>query len=185
MNYRSIYQKHYGPIPKDADGRTYEIHHIDGNHSNNDPSNLKAVTIQEHYDIHYSQGDWGACFLIARKMKLSPVTLSEISKQTNIKRIADGTHNLVGPTNNKNRINNGTHPFLDKKSATQRNFNRINKGTHNLLGPNHALERLAKGTHPSQIKKICPHCGESRPITSYNRLHGDKCHKKAQALHLG
>lgn len=54
-NYRKIYEQHYGPIPKDSDGRTYEIHHIDGDHSNNDPSNLKCVSIQEHYDIHHSQ----------------------------------------------------------------------------------------------------------------------------------
>ena len=55
--YRKIYESHNGPIPKEDNGRSYEIHHIDGNHFNNDPSNLKAVSIQEHYDIHYSQGD--------------------------------------------------------------------------------------------------------------------------------
>ena len=48
---RKIYIKHFGNIPKDGDGRSYEIHHIDGNHSNNDPSNLRAVTIKEHYEI--------------------------------------------------------------------------------------------------------------------------------------
>jgi len=26
--YRKIYEQHYGPIPVDSDGRTYEIHHI-------------------------------------------------------------------------------------------------------------------------------------------------------------
>jgi len=53
-NYRKIYEQYYGPIPRDEQGRSYEIHHIDGNHSNNDPTNLKCVSIQEHYDIHYS-----------------------------------------------------------------------------------------------------------------------------------
>ena len=62
-NYRKIYENHYGPIPKEENGRSYEIHHLDGNHHNNDPKNLKAVRIQEHYDIHYSQGDWSACLL--------------------------------------------------------------------------------------------------------------------------
>jgi hypothetical protein len=55
--YRKIYEQNFGPIPKEPNGRTYEIHHIDGNHNNNDPTNLSAMTIQEHYDIHYSQGD--------------------------------------------------------------------------------------------------------------------------------
>lgn len=43
--YRKIYVNHFGPIPKDITGRSYEIHHIDGNHLNNDPNNLKAVSI--------------------------------------------------------------------------------------------------------------------------------------------
>jgi len=33
--YRKIYEQHNGPIPKGMD-----IHHIDGNHANNDPNNL-------------------------------------------------------------------------------------------------------------------------------------------------
>ena len=41
--YRKIYEENFGPIPKEPNGRSYEIHHIDGNHSNNDPSNLIAV----------------------------------------------------------------------------------------------------------------------------------------------
>ena len=64
-SYRKIYKQYYGEIPVDADGRSFEIHHIDGDHSNNNPLNLKAVSIQEHYDIHYSQGDWYACLLIS------------------------------------------------------------------------------------------------------------------------
>ena len=59
--YRRIYEQHHGSIPKG-----YHIHHIDGNHSNNDPSNLVAVTAKEHYDIHYSQGDYGACWAMYR-----------------------------------------------------------------------------------------------------------------------
>jgi hypothetical protein len=56
-NHRKIYENHIGKIPIDETGRTYEIHHIDGNHSNNDPINLEAITIQEHYDIHFEQMD--------------------------------------------------------------------------------------------------------------------------------
>ena len=51
-DYRKIFMKTYGSIPKDKDGRSYEIHHIDGNNSNNSPENLKAVSIEEHYYIH-------------------------------------------------------------------------------------------------------------------------------------
>ena len=56
-----IYEDHYGPLPKDEKGRKYEIHHLDGNRENNDPSNLEAISITEHYNQHYEKGDWLAC----------------------------------------------------------------------------------------------------------------------------
>lgn len=79
-SYRTIYQKHYGNIPVDADGRFYEIHQIDGDHTNNDPSNLKAVTIQEHYNIHYRQGDWYVCLLIFEALNITPEEKSNLSR---------------------------------------------------------------------------------------------------------
>lgn len=93
--YRKIYKEHYGPIPIDNQGRTYEIHHIDGDHSNNDPSNLKAVTIQEHYDIHYSQGDWAACLRMSNRMKISPEQKSDLARQNCIKMMAEGRNPLL------------------------------------------------------------------------------------------
>jgi len=51
-NYRKVYESYYGAIPKDSNGRSYEIHHVDGNHDNNNISNLKLVTIEEHYNIN-------------------------------------------------------------------------------------------------------------------------------------
>jgi len=72
--HRKIYIENYGPIP---DG--YDIHHIDGNHSNNDPKNLKAVSLQEHYDIHYKQGDYAAAHRIAQRMNMTKEEISKIS----------------------------------------------------------------------------------------------------------
>jgi hypothetical protein len=79
-NYRKIWESHYGKIPKDEDGRPYEIHHKDGNRNNNHIDNLICIPIKEHYDIHYQQGDYGACVMIAKRMNLSPNYLSEIQK---------------------------------------------------------------------------------------------------------
>jgi hypothetical protein len=79
-NHRKIYEKEYGTIPKDQEGRSYEIHHIDGNRKNNNIENLTLVTIQEHYDIHFSQRDFGACTLIAKRMNMSPEYISNIQK---------------------------------------------------------------------------------------------------------
>jgi len=62
--YRKVYETFYGPIPKDQDGRSYDIHHIDGDKTNNSILNLVALSIQDHYDVHYIQGDYGACYKI-------------------------------------------------------------------------------------------------------------------------
>jgi len=70
-NYRKLWEDAYGKIPVDENGVSYEIHHIDCNHQNNNLENLKLVSIQEHYDIHFAQGDILACALIAKRMNSS------------------------------------------------------------------------------------------------------------------
>ena len=55
MNYRKIWVTHYGKIPKDEQGRTFDIHHIDGNRKNNDINNLICVSMEDHYKIHLEQ----------------------------------------------------------------------------------------------------------------------------------
>jgi len=68
MNYRQIWQQANGPIPVDEQGRSYEIHHVDGNRKNNDLSNLVCITIEEHLRIHEKQGDEAACHAIRVRM---------------------------------------------------------------------------------------------------------------------
>lgn len=73
--HRRIYEDHYNVrLTSDMD-----IPHIDGNHSNNHIDNLKLVTLQEHYDIHYSQGDYAAAFRIAQRMGLSKEEKSKLA----------------------------------------------------------------------------------------------------------
>lgn len=114
--YRKIYEQHYGTIPKDSNNRSFEIHHIDGNHLNNAYTNLIAVSIQEHYDIHLANEDYGACFLLSQKMKLLPEQISELNRLQNKKRIENGTHNLIrrkdGTSHASDRVKNGTHHWL-------------------------------------------------------------------------
>jgi hypothetical protein len=93
--YRRIYTEHFGPIPKG-----YHIHHKDGNHSNNDPLNLVAIAAKEHYDIHFSQGDYGACWAMYRTghMTLTSEERSAlVSKQQ------------------KMLLESNKHPFQDQK----------------------------------------------------------------------
>lgn len=181
INYRKIYENYYGPIPVEPNGRAYEIHHIDGDDNNNDPTNLQAVTIQEHYNIHYSQGDYYAALLIAKKMRKSPEELSELNRLQNQKRIKEGTHNFASSewqsALQQKRLANGSHNFLGDKNPV---FTRIKNGTHTALFTSESAtkrinERLQNGTHPSQIKASCLCCKAVVSMSNYKRWHGDNC----------
>ena len=88
--HRKIYEEHYGPIPFDENGKTYEIHHVDFDHNNNDLSNLVAITCKEHARIHAEQ-------------KLKTIKSfgfkSEVVKAWRAKEVAKGIHQFQLPEN--------------------------------------------------------------------------------------
>lgn len=139
---------HDEEIGKDEKGRSYEVHHIDGNHSNNLPWNLKLVTIEEHYAIHYEQKDWGACLLMAERMELDLAEVSRVSKLSNEQRVKDGTHHLLSE-NRKDGVRYGRP--ITSEAATRLNAERVKDGTHNWLkdenGNSLSSERVKKRTH--------------------------------------
>lgn len=71
MTYKKVWRSFHGDIPKDGLGRSYEIHHIDGNRKNNSIENLKCVSIEEHFNIHLTQGDYEAAALIGSRLGLT------------------------------------------------------------------------------------------------------------------
>lgn len=119
--YRKIWEKAYGEIPTDEQGRKYEIHHIDGNRSNNKLSNLMCVSIEEHYRIHLEQGDYGAAFRIAERLNIDPATKSWLASEAN-----------------KRRLEKGDHPFLDpavREKGQKSVEEKIKRGIHALQNP--------------------------------------------------
>ena len=198
-NYRKIYEQHYGPIPRDNNDRSYEIHHIDGNHNNCHVNNLKLVTIEEHYRIHYDQGDYGACLIMSYRMNLSPEQTSALSKQCQEKLVKEGRHPWQGPKHNEDLVSKGIHPFLNRDAARRRNLKRIAEGTHNLIGKtnpvhnlilngqhhfqtnNPSVAKIQDGSHhflhnhPNKIQVQCPHCGKTGGAINMKRYHFDNC----------
>ena len=190
-DYRKIYEQHYGEIPRDEDGRIYEIHHIDGNHKNDSPENLMAVTIQEHYDIHYSQEDWYACLLIAERMKLSPSEISDLATKNNLKQINAGTHYWLSDIHaeetgkrQRQKVEDRTHHLLGGKIGGEASRQRVKDGTHNLLGPENNRKRIENGTHhlitnnPCKIIIKCPYCPKEGPKPQMKQHHFDNCKLK-------
>ncbi len=53
VNYRKIYQEFHGLSKEQMRGM--DVHHVDGDRNNNDPSNLVLLTPEEHAAIHESE----------------------------------------------------------------------------------------------------------------------------------
>jgi hypothetical protein len=181
-NYRKIYENHYSQIGRDTTGRKLEVHHIDGDHSNNTPSNLTLVTIQEHYNIHYAQGDWNACLALTRRMAISPEEMSILCSNLNYKRVQDGKHPFMTRTDGTNiqtdRIANGTHHFLDGAISTKNNLRRSALGINPFQGSETTKKQLLTGTHPSQIKVCCLSCKNIFGKAMFTKYHGERCKHK-------
>ncbi len=172
INYRKIYEQYYGPIPLDSDGRTYEIHHIDGDNHNNDPSNLIALSIKDHYKLHKDQGDYTEAWAIGCRMKISAEEKSMLASLSNLNTIKNGTNpfcdanirmkgTLAARESNLKKIKINEYHLQSgdiQRTASQK---RVADGTHNFLGSAMNKSMLENGTHPSKIIVTCHHCGKS------------------------
>ena len=200
-DYRKVYISHFGPIPIDVHGRTYEIHHKDGNRRNNHISNLTCLSIKQHYDIHYSQGDLAACTRIAAKMHLSTAEIGALVRARNLQTVEAGTHPWLGSEfaleRNRRLVAAGTHNFIGGKIQSVSGRNRVAKGTHPFQkrpdgtsymselarsgkcplqkrpdGTSVASDTVKNGTHPTQKKWKCEYCGVSgKGGSNFSRWH--------------
>lgn len=180
-HYRQIWIKHNGPIPIDENGRTYEIHHVDGNRSNNDISNLICVSIEEHYNIHLRQKDHGACQELSKRMKSSPEQISKHATDLANDRLKSGKHHFLDPEfikkekeRKKKLAAEGNSP-IQRSDVIEKAQKARKEGYLKLNNPLSANNRK-KGT--------CPHCGKTMDIGNLAQHHGDRCKSKVAICHL-
>lgn len=77
--HQRVWVKHHGAIPRDEAGRSYEIHHRNGDHDDNRIENLQCVTIAEHFQIHFDQGDLCAAAAVLTRMGADPDKLKALN----------------------------------------------------------------------------------------------------------
>lgn len=162
--YRQIYEHHFGPIPKG-----YHIHHKDGNKANNDINNLQCVTAQEHYDIHKSQGDYGACWamVVTGHISISPEERSLLVRQQQNELVKQGKHPWL-------TREDGTSVSFDRKdhnskivSKTQKKL--VEAGKHHFLKENRDSEMDSKKSKTLKKRYEDPTFKEYKRISSLGR----------------
>jgi mevalonate kinase len=144
--YVRIWEKHHGKkLPSNM-----EIHHIDGNHNNNDIINLKAVTIEEHLKIHQEQHDYGAVQAILMRMNLTEEQkklLRECASKHQKKLLEKGKHNFQIPK--EERIKQSKKIIQDRLNETGVAFLGIKDVVENA---NNARSKLSREKELEMMK---------------------------------
>jgi hypothetical protein len=175
MKYRKIWEAYFGEIPKDEDGRSFEIHHIDGNRKNNSIENLRCVSIKEHYEIHLKQGDFAAAAFIKQKMG-KPLNGWKHSEEAKNKISA----NAVG-------MQGKTHSDETKKKMSEVRMGIVFSDEHikklsdaKLKNPTkYWLGKSRKGMKVNHPTLTCPYCGKiGKGESAMNKWHFDNCKQK-------
>ena len=156
--YRKIWENVFGEIPKDEFGRSYEIHHIDGNRKNNSIENLKCVSIQEHLDIHLKQKDEAAIHAIKIRMNTNSIGWKHSAKTKRKMRESA----LGKPGTNIGRIwtdevNKKRSDALIGKKRTEEDKIKMSGSRKKINCPNCnlMLGNSGIGMHLKKCKKIC------------------------------
>ena len=176
MEYIKVWKQHFGEIPKDEFGISYEIHHIDGNKKNNLIENLKCVSIREHFNIHYKQGDYFSCGLISSRIKLTKEEMDELKKKmslsskgkpkrkTKCKFCYSGisvnaiTKHEIACNSNPNR----KHTFIPKITAAKKGMKYKNSKIKKYIKTDEHIKKIKNTlTNTKQDKIKCPYCDKS------------------------
>jgi hypothetical protein len=158
QNYRKIWESHHGPIPKD---QPYDIHHIDGDRTNNDIANLKLVTLQQHYDIHYAQGDFWACQAISIRLNIPVEEQAMLFKLAAQQRTGIPRPDMIG---DNNPMRNPIHVLA------------LSRATTGIPKTDSAKKQMSKAAKRRlENKHHCIYCNAVVAEPNYSRWHGENC----------
>ena len=149
QDYRKIWIEANGKIPRDTLNRSYEIHHIDGDHTNNLLDNLECITIEEHYKKHFDRCEFYACACISKRMQLT-----EDERKILSAKIAEANRNKPNPMQNlesrlkvskalKGKYIGEKHHFYGTKRPDQSKF-MLGNNLNDFITPEIRAKRDAK-----------------------------------------
>ena len=172
-------------IPYDSFGQRYEIHHIDGDQSNNSIENLECISIREHFQRHFDKEEYMQAWAVMSRMKKEARSEEEyfsVAKLASNSRDNSKLGFSIPEIKQKmislqsERIKNGSFHLLGGEIQRKSNKERIKNKTHNFIQPEFKdfmskenKKRLKDGTHPFLNPenrsdwvlsfKICSYCG--------------------------
>lgn len=178
-NYRKIWESYNGPIPIDEYGRTFEIHHIDGNRQNNDIQNLLCLSIEDHFKIHYEQEDHSACFKIAERLMLSSEERSSLQSKLMKKQWEDDKFRTKMIAIHKQRFANMSAEEKKRYGDSSRGLKRdpvaYKIGAAKRLSDPDFTNKLSKACKGKRKIIECPHCGLKGGGGNMKRYHFSNC----------
>lgn len=147
MNYRKICQNYYGYTNEEM--KNMDVHHIDGNHYNNDPTNLMLITPEEHFKIHENE-----FVLWARKrakignenfkkrLKNKGQTEKELTyKKIRIEKCKKGLHNKPHSKDTKKIISENKKKYFKNK----KNHPMWGKTSYKVISPENEIYFIKEG----------------------------------------
>ncbi|MNK39740.1 hypothetical protein D3C87_583600 [compost metagenome] len=146
MPYRGIWEEVNGPIPRDENDRAYEIHHINGDHSDNRIENLQCVRIEEHFQIHLDQGDMRAAAAIARRMFMDKAAQTDLNRLAGLEAHRKGTGIHAIPEDE--RRENSSRGGKAHKGLLWWTNGELNAKVKVSPGPDWKMGRTVSGTGP-------------------------------------
>lgn len=201
--YRDIWKDSFGKIPKDQDGISYEIHHIDGDRQNNNLSNLKCVSIEEHFQIHLAQGDLSAAMRILTKIQklksnldlgITPTSLAQYMMSNGLGVWSEESKQKALETKRRTKKGFCHNPELQSKAGKiggkiggsksqttlkELEMNFYSKEFQSDMGKRGGAiaGKMQKGREKPKV--ACPHCGKTGGGQALmNRWHFDNCRLK-------
>jgi hypothetical protein len=155
MSYRKIYKNYHGSIPVDNTGRTFDIHHIDGDRNNNNIENLVAMSIEEHYNLHIQQNEYQAAAAIRMRWDKDIKEISKLNSIAAKNRVALGQHPWSGDGSyqreqqNALKLNDDYYQYSERHKT---NMSKRNK-EYSLVGKHNFQSNAAKEAVSSRNKK--------------------------------